>query len=203
MSTVIESIGAKFQDDDVGIAYFYFDYQDRDAQTTTNIFATLLKQLLYGLDSLPREVDRLYEKFSSKGRRPEISDIFPVFVSSSKKFARTILLFDAVDECEGGTREELLTRLHALTREGVQIFVTTRPHGVTSLREHLVRGESLQVIELSGSGYLDDLWTVARSKLSGARAVSPQMVEKIVDLLLKKAKQLYMPCIAPGIKESR
>ncbi|KAJ8111005.1 hypothetical protein OPT61_g6297 [Boeremia exigua] len=70
-STVIDKILAS-EEPDVGLAYVYLDYADREAQTLENVFASILKQIALCKEKEGQdEVCRLYRTCMMSAGRPE------------------------------------------------------------------------------------------------------------------------------------
>jgi hypothetical protein len=67
-SVVIDELEARFQDEDVGLAYFYFEYVRQDQQTARHVAACLLRQLASSVKELPSQLLSLYQSHSLKGR---------------------------------------------------------------------------------------------------------------------------------------
>lgn len=47
------------------LAYLYFDYKNREAQSGDHVIRTLLKQLLLSSDLIPRELEASYDDYYS------------------------------------------------------------------------------------------------------------------------------------------
>lgn len=88
----------KFPSEDIGIAYIYFGFKDRDEQTPTKIFASILGQLCYRKSVLPEEVNGLYKKLEQGRTTPDLCELVDAIVSVAGHFSRVWLFFDALDE---------------------------------------------------------------------------------------------------------
>lgn len=124
------------------MAYIYFDYQERDRQRPEHILASLIKQLVNQLSTLPIDLDRLHGRVVNSGKlmdsgSPEeledlkkiltINDLYEVLVSTFGYFRRVFLVFDALDECaQRPQRNVLLPLFHRMGKDGACLFLTSR-----------------------------------------------------------------------------
>ena len=103
----------RFKDDrQVGVAYLYFDYKNRDNQPKETIIANLLHQLIIQLDELPHEIELLYDRYQRSP--PEYSKLLDALVRCSKEFGSVQFMLDAFDECSEGQQDNLLRFIHCL-----------------------------------------------------------------------------------------
>ncbi|EPS42694.1 hypothetical protein H072_3329 [Dactylellina haptotyla CBS 200.50] len=127
-SIVIDHLSNLYRDDrGIGIAYLYFEYKRADEQTLENVFASLLRQLTQGQDSLPETIKTLYE-LHHKGRpsRPNFGEILKNLVSVAMLYSKVFIIVDAMDECLI-ERERFMTEMDNFKiRSGARHFVTSR-----------------------------------------------------------------------------
>jgi hypothetical protein len=70
--------------------------------------------------------DRL-KQGEEEERRPTYEDIYTVLVETSKSFAQTFVICDALDECDRHElREILLPLFHHMGKSGLRLFLTSR-----------------------------------------------------------------------------
>jgi len=129
-SLVIDSLCDQAGGQDVAVACFYFDRTAQRKQSSTNVLGALLKQIVIGLEEVPREIARAYEeqkKFIG-GRRPQHTDIVRMLQTTSSK-KRTFICIDALDECMPGHRIKLLDSLNQILQKAprTRVFLTGRP----------------------------------------------------------------------------
>ena len=109
------------------VVHLYFDYRDQVGQTTENIIASLLKQLVIACDGVPKSVSELYRKLKTQERRPQLQDLEQTFLLACQKFDRVFVLVDALDECDIKHRKRFLRSLSDLQSDKpIRIFVTSR-----------------------------------------------------------------------------
>jgi hypothetical protein len=125
-------IDDRLTQDDARIAYIYFDYKDSKAQTVENVFRSLLKQLLWPLALIPPEVESLYDQHFRQSKVTECS-VFARLLQqvASNNPSSVSLLFDALDECDVGVRDEIISLIRQLKISGARVFCTSRQHLVT------------------------------------------------------------------------
>ncbi|KAK2762720.1 hypothetical protein FQN54_000894 [Arachnomyces sp. PD_36] len=127
---VIEHIWAKFQNDtNVGVAYLYCNFRREHEQKTTDLLASLLKQLIREQISFPESIRSLYNRHNGKGTRPKLDEILSALQSVIPTYARTFIIIDAVDECgnSDGSRSRLLSAIFDLQAStGANVFATSR-----------------------------------------------------------------------------
>jgi len=115
------------KDSNMKLIYIYFDYQEVKVQTLANVVGSLLKQLVSQLESVPAEVDKIYEKAIQRAARPETTKLCELLFSLSKTF-RTFAVFDAMDECNEGVQDSMFTLVAGLQKSDCNLLVSSRPH---------------------------------------------------------------------------
>ncbi|KAI9770862.1 MAG: hypothetical protein M1839_003025 [Geoglossum umbratile] len=117
------------QCNNVRVVYLYCNYQAQADQTTPNLLAAILKQLVQARPSIAKPVVHLYDHHASRGTKPSLEEIFRTLQSVLASHSSVYLVVDAFDECsdEEGTRSQLLSRLHALqSKTDLYLMVTSR-----------------------------------------------------------------------------
>ncbi|KAF2462657.1 uncharacterized protein BDR25DRAFT_330111 [Lindgomyces ingoldianus] len=113
---------------DTGVAYLYCNYKAQADQTTTNLLAAILKQLVQGRPSAAEPVVCFYNyhiRYRTKSLLEEVSNALHSVLTSC---LIVYLVVDAWDECSNkeGTRSQLLNKLHDLqTQTDLQLMVTS------------------------------------------------------------------------------
>jgi hypothetical protein len=126
-SIVVDDIQMFFKGDNVAILCIYFNYKERIAQTITNVFASLLKQICQDRCTIPADVRSLHRKHCFRHTRPTLDEILEVLNSELAKYSKAFLVADALDECpeENGIRARMLTVLRSLAGN-FNLMVTSR-----------------------------------------------------------------------------
>ena len=130
-SLVIDCLCDQARGQNVAVACLYLDFAVQQEQSSTSMLGALLKQLVVGLEKVPREILQAYEdqKNSIGGRRPRHKDIVKMLQTTSSA-KRTFVCIDALDECVPEHRAKFLDSLNKILQEspGTRIFLTGRPH---------------------------------------------------------------------------
>ncbi|KAI1387916.1 ankyrin repeat-containing domain protein [Hypoxylon trugodes] len=127
-SIIVDKLKALFGDDqNVGIAYIYFNFRRTHEQKTEDLFKCLLKQLTQCQPFLPEGLEKLYEKHDRERTKSSFDEVLQVLRYTAGLYTKIFILVDAVDECETSCRSRFLDELFAIQAEcGVNIFATSR-----------------------------------------------------------------------------
>ncbi|KAM5344968.1 hypothetical protein ACJ41O_010830 [Fusarium nematophilum] len=129
-SIVVDNLETLFRDDsDIGIAYVFCNFQRQDEQTARELLASLLKQLVQSLPTLPESVKSLYDKHKAKRLQPLLEEISSTLQSTVTLYSRVFLLIDGLDECRAsdGSRARFLEEVFELqAKSAINIFATSR-----------------------------------------------------------------------------
>ena len=85
---------------DIGLAYYYFDFNDSQKQTIEGFLSSVLKQLSCQKDLLPEKVRQLHEQNSNSSSRPPRAIVVEVLFAVASSFHEVVLIIDALDECQ-------------------------------------------------------------------------------------------------------
>lgn len=127
-SVVIDELESQYGiNHDVGIAYFYCNYQhiDDQSQKLENLLAAILRQLVQGLFPIPDTVHGLHKKHRTKGTRPSVEEMTKVLRSTVAHFSRLFIVIDALDECLITTISRLLDEIFGLQMKNDLSFLAT------------------------------------------------------------------------------
>ena len=146
------------------VTCFYFDFAAQKDQSPASTMGALLKQAVSGLEEIPEDVSRAYQKQKRAlgGRGPRLSDLAKMLQATSSK-ERTFICIDALDECVPEYRVKLLDSLGQILQKSpaTRIFVTGRPH----IRPDITRRLSGRVTSLPISAKRDGIITYLHSGL--------------------------------------
>ncbi len=133
-SVVIDYLGKTIRHEPrkaVGIAYVFCNYRNQQEQTSVNLLASLLKQLLQAEGShISDDMRKFYEDHMRRGTRPTLDEVFQVFDLELRRYAQVYIVVDALDECseDNSTRQHLLSKLRALqATSNINLMTTSRP----------------------------------------------------------------------------
>jgi Cdc6-like AAA superfamily ATPase len=129
-SIVVEHLSKSFQNNaSMGIAYLYCSYQRQQEQTSTELLACLLKQLVQENPTMPDSMKELDKRHKDKRTRRSFDEISKALhsVIASSSYSRVFILIDALDECQvsdGGRSKFLSEVLNLQAKTGVNLFAT-------------------------------------------------------------------------------
>ena len=114
------------------VACFYCDFHAHKGQSATGVLAALLKQLVAGIEPIPKEIKQAFDqaKRNVDGRTLRLSEIHAMLVKSVSSLQRGFICIDALDEFPTKHRPELWGSLQRIIQEcpNIRLFVTGRPH---------------------------------------------------------------------------
>jgi ankyrin repeat protein len=129
-SIVIDELYVKFQNDvSVGIAYIYCNFRQQQEQKPVDLLASLLKQFIQGLPSVPQSMIRLYEHHQEKRTRPSFDEISHALQSVVPNYSKAFIVTDALDECQvfnGGRKRFLAELFNIQAKTGASLLATSR-----------------------------------------------------------------------------
>ncbi|KAL8686847.1 MAG: hypothetical protein Q9218_006823 [Villophora microphyllina] len=116
-STTIESVKAlSTRCNNVGFAYFYFDFNDQQKQTIDGVLRSILKQLSSQKDSLLEQVHELHEQCDTTSPQPATAAVVEALLTIAKRFQDVYIVVDALDECQDSSDFTPLRDLEASFR---------------------------------------------------------------------------------------
>src|SRR5690606_8862912 len=73
---IIDHLNSTYMGDpNVGVAYIYCNFRRNDEQSSANLLASLVAQLAKLCESMPIDLELLYERHSKKSTRPSVSEL--------------------------------------------------------------------------------------------------------------------------------
>ena len=130
-SLLVDSLGDQVRGQGAAIACFYFDFAAREEQSSVSVLGSLLKQVVSGLEEIPREIAEAYEDQKSVvgGRGLQLAAAVRM-LQKTASIKRTFIFIDALDECAARDRVKVLDSLNKIlpSSSGTRIFVTGRSY---------------------------------------------------------------------------
>jgi hypothetical protein len=171
----------------VRVVYFYYQFQDRFKQSTEEVLACLLKQLVLAVDPLPSCLLSQYQNFTNSHEplaRPDLSCLLDLFLQCSSYFDRVFVMIDAFDECGQieRQREKIVSALRSLS-ESLKVFITTQPH----LLGDLTSEHSSTTLQIRADK--TDIEKYVRSNLP--KRVSKQLENDIITTICAESDGMY------------
>ena len=131
-SLVVDTLCDTFIGSSVAVACIYCDFHEHTSQSATSVIAALLKQLVAGVEPIPKEIKEAFEQAKGKvdGRALRLPEIHTMLIKSVLSLRRGFICIDALDEFPTKHRPELWYSLRHIIREcpKIRLFITGRPH---------------------------------------------------------------------------
>lgn len=189
VQSVLPVLRHRGYDRNIGIAFFYFTFNDDSKQSASSMIRALLLQLSSQLQDGHTELAQLHE--SHRIGTPPTSELLEYLPRLIQRFQHVYILLDALDESpRNGPRSDLLQALETMRKWGVQglhLFVTSRDE--MDIRESLDLPASHQIL-MRNAGIDQDIVDFIAGQLDGdqkLRKLSPYR-NKIQEVLAKSAK---------------
>jgi Cdc6-like AAA superfamily ATPase len=194
-SIVIDHLYTKYQNDiDIGIAYLFCHFRRRDEQEPVDLFASLLRQFIQRLPSVPESVGSLYEHHKVNGTRPSYNEISKELHSIVSGYSKAFIVVDTLDELSDWARSELLSAVFNLQiMTNANFFATSR--FIPEITKEFERSTWLEI-----RAHSDDVQRYLTSHISRLRPfVSriPALQEEIKSEITKGADGMYVIYIPP------
>ncbi|KAH0525919.1 hypothetical protein TsFJ059_009317 [Trichoderma semiorbis] len=181
---------------DEGFAYFYCSRSDPDRRQTKYILRSYVSQLAR-VPNHPSMIEKniytLYLKAREEKRGLSIIECEVALIKLINFYSRTILVLDALDECEMDAREALVRILHNLIHKGdgtVKVFIASRKE--TDIEEYL---GPRNLVEISAADNKEDIEKYVEeevTKVSGIwRSVSAEVKELVKKTIGEKSDGMF------------
>jgi hypothetical protein len=199
-SVVVDYLKHTFQGENVGIACIYCSYKEQQEQTTTNLIASLVQQLVQRHAIVPDDVRNLYKCHIRTQTRPSLRECSNLLQSQIHKFSKIFVIIDALDECLESNRESLITEIQKL-QSSIHLLVTSRHiAGIEHFFENAARleifanGEDVRI-------YLES--RIAREgRLKRYIKSDSTLQDDIISTIIGKASGMFVKCLIDIIKAS-
>lgn len=186
---MVNHLQSKVHDTNVGIAYIYFNYKRRDEQQIDNVLESLVKQLAESQPSLPKTVHTLYQQHKEKRTRPSVDELTRVFQSLSLMFSKVYVAFDALDECEGRQRANILSQISQM-QSSSRIYIFTTSRFIRDIQEQF---NSCLVQEIRATPEdISSYITAHISQLPSCAQRSPSLLEEIKSSISEAVDGMYV-----------
>lgn len=189
-STVIQFVSRRgISDKNVGVAFFYFAFNDQSKQDESSMLRALLLQLSHQLRNGSADLAQLHDRYTTG--MPPSSMLLVYLRRIVERFSNVYIMLDALDESPlNGRRKYVLDALEAMRHWGVHslhLFVTSRNE--SDIRESLDLS-SAQEVSVHNSAMDRDINDLVSSRLDKDRRLlrlRPHR-EKIQESLAVRAK---------------
>ena len=165
-SLVVDRLGDQAKGHNIAVTCFYFDFAAQKEQSATSMLASLLKQIVSGMERIPKGILGAIQqqKKAIGGSGLQLADIVKMLqaITSSQP---TFICIDGLDECERVQRLRVLDSLNQILEKAprTRIFMTGRFH----IRTEIEKRFTGQVTTLSVGPSKADIIIYLRARLSG------------------------------------
>ena len=178
--------------DHAAVACIYCSYKERENQSTTNLIASLLKQLIQLRPEIPSEIVNLHERHLTKQTRPTLDEVSQLLKREIRSRSNVFIIIDALDELSDSdnTRDNFISELRSI-QDDVRLMITSRH--VTTIEHEF---ENAGRIEILASD--EDVKLYLKARIGQERRLSRQLKgdtdleETIVKTIAENAKGMYV-----------
>lgn len=162
------------------MAYVYFDYQDQELQSPTNVFASILRQLSARMKDLIPEICALHKKLNARATRPHLFELVYCIIFSSASFLSTYVILDGLDAIDQKLRWQFLDVIRQLSEGSIKVFATGR----SNLNDLFQSIPNIIIIPIRA--HIDDLKNYITRELS-QRKLGEKLEGRLMDKLSMQA----------------
>ena len=163
-SLVVDRLCDKAKEENIAVACFYVDFVAREKHSPTNIFGSLLKQIIGGLEGIPDEISRAFRDHNKViGRRELRVQEVVEMLQPITSLRPTFICVDGLDECMEVHRQQVLDSFRQILEKSsnTRIFLTGRRHIRREIERHL--GGRAAILPIKPSN--DDIGEFIRMRL--------------------------------------
>ncbi|KAI9044106.1 ankyrin [Aspergillus affinis] len=135
-SVVAHELDSECDARDAAVLMLYCKWDDPLSQSIDTLLGSLLKQATQKRDIILQEMAELYYKHSSAGTKPTREETFSMLTAELRRFSKTSIIVDGLDELREKTRVDLLELLTSIDAT-VNMMVTSR--GLDNIVRHFQR----------------------------------------------------------------
>ena len=193
-STAIQSVlSHRRSDARIGIAFFYFTFNDDSKRDHSAMLRALVLQLSNQLQDGHADLVRLYN--AHKPGTPPSPDLLECLRSLTERFEQVYIMLDALDESPlDGPRRYVLEALETIrgwALQGLHLFITSRDE--RDIHESL-NLSTTQKVAMQNAGIDQDIGNFISARLKTDRSLQKwrKYHDKIQDTLAERAKGVYV-----------
>lgn len=133
-STVVDHLRTTYKNDDVAIAFYYYDYSEQQSQSPSNFARALLRQLCSSGHTMPTSVAEFYQRSRNDVKdQTWFNDLLSILRRVISTYSRCFIVIDALDEADAQSqRTGFRDVLDAIRGSGnsLRVLATSRPHAL-------------------------------------------------------------------------
>ena len=158
------------------------------------MLGAILKQVVSGLEHIPKEIEAAFRKSKGKidGRELESGEICELLVSSLRTLQRSYICIDALDEFPREHRPKLFKALAQVIRESpcTRLFLTGRPPIRDEIKRHFTGSAEMQIKPTE-----EDIKKYLAMRLADdtqPEAMDQDLREEILRTIPEKIREMYV-----------
>jgi len=195
-SLVVDRLCDQSEGQNTAVTCFYLDFAAQKEQPVASILGSLLRQVVGGMEQVPEEVTRAFErqKMAIGGRGPQIPDIVKMLQTITSSL-RVFVCIDSLDECAAGHRVKLLNSLQQIieTSPHTRIFISARSH----VRAEIERRLPGRVTSVPVGPKKNDITGYLRLRLDEDQtldAMNESLKADILEKIPENMSEMYVGC---------
>jgi predicted DNA-binding protein len=113
----------------IAVAYFYFNFQNREEQQFVNLLRSMILQLSCQCQKFPSCVENLYHRLQYRHDQPSLTSSYLTSIVQKliREFEDVFLVLDALDECEQYEESLEWVQELAIAKDGIlHLLVSSR-----------------------------------------------------------------------------
>ena len=133
---MIDNLCDLAEENDLALAWLYFDFLAHQKQSATAMLGAILRQLV-NTGEMPEDIrQRFRKRFSDRGLR--LPDMLGMLKTAIKLLRPVYICIDALDESTPESRQELLESLRDVVRESpsTRVLFTGRSHVADEVKKY-------------------------------------------------------------------
>ncbi|KAL8887614.1 MAG: hypothetical protein Q9215_004835 [Flavoplaca cf. flavocitrina] len=169
-----------------GIGKSVLAYKDPQKHTALNMLGCVLQQLMLQCSYISDEIAEHFERHQKAKTQPSVQEYSALLRSAVDYFTKTIIVVDALDECQDGARDTLMEEISRVPR-GVSLLITSRHTLSVSSGEDNAITVKLEADNMDIKGYLE-------ARLNTAKLLRAQIMKDtslhnyVISSIVGKAK---------------
>ncbi|KAL5315085.1 hypothetical protein ACEPPN_017736 [Leptodophora sp. 'Broadleaf-Isolate-01'] len=197
-SLVLDHVSSfELNDPETCVIFAYYGFQTPERHPLVKLLGSFIRQLASKLKEVPQDTLKFFQTYYRDAKTPDSDDLNVHFFECLRQFpSQVIVVFDGLDECEPGSREEVFEFVARLVNNQstlVKIFVTSR-------REEDIKDafDGCPVVEIDSKLVNDDIRVFLQGDIErriGNKSLklrNQDLKKTILDVLSFKANGMFL-----------
>ena len=180
---------------ETAVAFFYFDFADREKQKCGNMVRSLITQLCPPNGNVPQALRWHYSSCAYGKTQPSLKSLLSLLCEMIQQFQEVFIILDALDECgEGEKLLQVIENIAGWKLDGLHILLTSRKeHNIEKRMEKICKEQDR--IRVQGKEVEKDISTYVRSRIRTDHNLKqwqkyPGLHKEIEETLIEKADEM-------------